>query len=58
MQTSEKPVGEALADDEYYCPYCHRTLKGEPLEDGSFMFVHEDVMHYLYDPDYDYTRPH
>ena len=47
---------ETAGEGKYYCPYCHRTLEGEPLEDGSFMFVHEDVMHYLYDPDYDYTR--
>lgn len=58
MQTSEKSEKATLADDEYYCPYCHRVLKGEELADGSYMFVHEDVMHYLYDPDYDYTRPH
>ena len=57
MQTNEKHGQEAAESGEYYCPYCHRTLIGEPLEDGSFLFMHEDVMHHLYDPDYDYNRP-
>ena len=32
-------------EDAVYCPVCGRTIMGEELEDGSMLWVHDDVIH-------------